>query len=283
VNFKDQWASHHITEDREFHLYNLDVEADILQEPAWVLFTNIKGLQQQLTDKVYSGVELTPEIIKFSNEEFVKKLKTDVSSFTIPEVYNGFYDNRQVSIPDDFNASDNNMPQIRLEELFTEENALLPKKIQAAAGDLEVLKAIRDKRIQTKSFDFDGVKYNQEDSATVIEQLEKEMKAMQAELDNLDDLARKFFIKKASNNGKGEELQKDYTGYFTLRSKADAYLKTLNEMLESLEPIFSGRTIPVEEIRSMIYTLKHEHEPEIKQKLNTWIEERAFSKDPELL
>jgi hypothetical protein len=33
----------------------------------------------------------------------------------------------------------------------------------------------------------------------------------------------------------------------------------------------------------MIYTLKHEHEPEIKQKLNTLIEERAFSKDPELL
>ena len=53
-------------------------------------------------------------------------------------------------------------------DIFSVDNASLPKKIRSSANDLEVLKAVNEKRIETKTFDFDGTKYKREEAAAVI-------------------------------------------------------------------------------------------------------------------
>lgn len=70
VNFKDQWASHPTTEDREDHLNQLAVEAEVLPDSAWVLFTNREELENSLTRKVYENVEMPADIVTVEGKEF---------------------------------------------------------------------------------------------------------------------------------------------------------------------------------------------------------------------
>ncbi|MBL7724820.1 MAG: M48 family metalloprotease [Chitinophagaceae bacterium] len=281
VNFKDQWASHPTTEDREDHLNQLAVEAEVLPDSAWVLFTNREELENNLTRKVYENVEMPADIVTMEGKEFEEKLRNDVQRYSLPDAYNGFYDNRQVAILENEEAIDLQVPGFA--ELFSAENASLSKKINAANNDLETLKAIADKRIDTKTFDFDGMKFKQNEALTAAGKLEQEIKDMQASLALLDKKAILFFYQRAQQKGNGayEELKNRYVEYFELRKKADAFLKQVNEMLESLQLIFSGQTISIEEINRMIGDLKGNHEPAFKRNLNAWIELNAFTKEPE--
>lgn len=281
VNFKDQWASHPTTEDREDHLNKLAVEAEVLPDSAWVLFTNREELENSLTRKVYENVEMPADIVTVEGKDFEEKLRNDVKKYSLPEAYNGFYDNRQVAIPEDEEAIDLAVPGFA--ELFNAENASLSKKINAANNDLETLKAIADKRIDTKTFDFDGMKFKQNEALTAAGKLEQEIKDMQANLALLDKKARFFFYQKAQQKGNGayDELKHRYAEYFELRKKADSFLKQVNEMLETLQLIYSGQTIGIEEINRMIGELKGNHEPAFKRNLNAWIEVNAFMREPE--
>ncbi|HKO82472.1 MAG TPA: M48 family metallopeptidase, partial [Chitinophagaceae bacterium] len=78
VNFKDQWASHPSTEDREKHLLQLSVDAEIIAEPAWALFSDKEGLQLQLTQKVYENAAINKkDIVVVDDSEFAAKLYGD--------------------------------------------------------------------------------------------------------------------------------------------------------------------------------------------------------------
>lgn len=127
------------------------------------------------------------------------------------------------------------------------------------------------------------MKFKQNEALTAAGKLEQEIKDMQANLALLDKKARLFFYQKAQQKGNGayEELKNRYAEYFELRKKADAFLKQVNEMLESLQLIFSGQTISIEEINRMIGELKENHEPAFKRNLNAWIELNAFAGEPE--
>jgi Zn-dependent protease with chaperone function len=79
INFKDQWASHPSTEDREKHLLQLSVDAEIVAEPAWALFRDKEQLQLQLTQKVYENATIDKkDVIVVGNSEFEAKLHGDI-------------------------------------------------------------------------------------------------------------------------------------------------------------------------------------------------------------
>lgn len=284
VNFKDQWASHPTTEDREKNLNDLAVPAETVHESAWVLFANKEQLQELLTQKIYEQVEKGKDIITINDKDFEEKLYHDVSRFSLPELYNGYYDGRQVAIID--------VEKIGLEEnapgpaeLFGPDNVALPKKINALANDIEVVKAIGDKRIQTKTFDFDGVKYKRTDAERVIAQLEAEQKNALAQLELADRQAMDFFyhlVLKQSGATKADEWKARYAEYFDLRRKADTFSSQLNEMMQSMAPIYEG-PVPIEQINTIIDDLKNGHEVALKRRLNEWIEIGVFANDPETM
>jgi Zn-dependent protease with chaperone function len=282
VNFKDQWASHPSTEDREQHLDALSVDAEVLQEPAWVLFDNPEQLQSRLTQKVYESAVAGQEVITISSHEFEEKFYGDIKRFSLPEAYNGFYDNRQVPVLDAGQLEAVQRSGVAsFEEIFSLQHAVLPKKIRAAAADIGLLKAIAEKSVYAKSFDFDGIKYAQQEAAAVAEKLEKEKQQQEQELEQLDKAAIGFFMEKAREKGAADELKNRYTDYFEQRRKADEFLRQVNTMLESLGPIYSGQTIPVSEINSMISTLKSVHEIQFKGWLKRWLALGVFDQEAE--
>lgn len=285
VNFKDQWASHPTNEDREKHLIELAIPAEIVTESAWKLFRNNEQLQSMLTKKVYEHLTIDKETEMIDNHVFETRLEHDTVKYNLPETYKGFYDNRQIDILTDeelatLTGTDEN---INFEDIFSTENASLTKKIKSAAADIEVLKAIEQKNIDAKTFDFDGIKYKAAEATAIAEQLENEVKQLQQELQHLDKKAIGFFFSKAKK--KNDETftgqQAAYKEYFELRRKADAYLEWMNKMLGELGPIFSGQTIPVEQINRMISDHKSNGEAVFKKKLQEWLTIGVYEDDPE--
>ncbi len=275
VNFKDQWASHPSTEDREKQLLQLSVEAEIIAEPAWALFRDKEQLQLQLTQKVYENATIDKkDIVVVDDSEFEAKLHGDIKQYRLPDEYNGFYDNRLIEVP----AAEDEKDVLRavagmetFEEIFSAENAALYKKIKSTNTDLEVLKAIANKNIQAKTFDFDGKKYKNEEASSIVEIIEKEMKQQQEELKSIDKKAILFFMDKAQEKGMKQALETKYKDYFDFRRKADHYLAQINKMLESMAPVYSGQTIPIDRINNMVGDLKAIYEPIIKKLIAEWI------------
>ena len=282
VNFKDQWASHPATNDRVEHLNKLGVNAELITEPAWVLFENKDDLQLQLTQKVYENAVKDKDVTTIEGREFEEKLYADIRQYSLPEEYNGFYDGRQVNIitADELTPGDGNTTW---EEIFSTDNASLPKKIKTNAADLEVLKAINEKHIQTKTFDFDGVKYKREDAPSVIAILQNEQEKEQTKLANLDKQAIHFFLDKAVQKGiaETERLKRLYAAYFENRLQADEFLKDVNCMLESLQPVFSGQTMQIAQITLLMNDLKSGHEVKFKDWLKRWMGLSVFDVNQE--
>jgi Zn-dependent protease with chaperone function len=284
VNFKDQWASHPATEDRVKHLNDLAVNAAIINEPAWVLFDDPEKLQAELTEKVYQNVPKDRETKTIDNQEFEQRLSADLSRLSYPDEYNGFYDNRQIAVMDVDIMTNNENTNDTFDEMFAPHNASLQKKINSTATDIEIVKAINDKRLQAKTFDFDGVKYKKSEAPQVLALLESEFEKQKTELKQLDRKAVHFFINKAAHKGtqEADDLKKSYNAYFESRKQADEFLKDINNMLDSLHLVFSGQTIPIDQINPLIANLKSHHERKFKDWLKQWLAQGFLDRQPEL-
>lgn len=274
VNYKDQWASHPNTDDREQHLNKLAVEAEEIQESAWVLFQQRHEIEESLTNKIFEHVTRTADLVTIGAKEFEERLLHDVNRFSYPEVYNGFYDNRDIAIPDP--VIDTPVATTRnFDELFSIENSSINKRLMATALDIEILKAIDENRIDTKTFDFDGVKFNRSESKEIVAQLEQEMKEMKASLDQWDKEAIQYFY------NKDESLKQDYAHYFEQRRNADRFLNVITEMMESLHPLYTNNNT-LEQVNHLINNLKEKYEPRFKKKLTHWRDTGVFDKEIEL-
>ena len=199
VNYKDQWASHPTTDDREQHLQHLAVVAEIVSQPAWELFQDREALQTALTKKVYEAVEIEPGTEIVDNQEFERKVEGDITLFNIPEEYKGFYDNRQIELPpaEEAFVSTPADANLSFDQLLTPDHLSIPSSIRSAATDIDMLRAIGNKTMQVKSFDFDGAKYESRDALKIADQLETEMKEQEARLKELDNRVISWFIARA--------------------------------------------------------------------------------------
>jgi Zn-dependent protease with chaperone function len=283
VNFKDQWASHPTTNDREAHLKQLGVVAEIREESAWVIFRDKEVVEKALTDKMFENVTRKDDTILFTDKEFEEKLQSDTVRYSFPEVYNGFFDARQIAIPEPTNG---HLPSTdrNFETIFSATNTLLPKKISAITNDIAILHAIVNNGIETKTFDFDGEKYSHHQAKEVLAQLEQELKSMQEELAILDREVIGYFYQEAGKKGDVQlvELKESYNIYYGHRREAERFLKCINGMMEPVNTIFSGATATIEEISELISDLKNDHEPAFKKELQLWIDKGLFNDQPDL-
>src|SRR6476646_3133338 len=95
VNFKDQWASHPTTEEREIRLDKLGVHTEPDTQLAWAIFRNSPEWQEKLTQQLY-GKLTASEITIINEENFESKYKTGLNEFSLPAEYKNFYDRRRI-------------------------------------------------------------------------------------------------------------------------------------------------------------------------------------------
>jgi Zn-dependent protease with chaperone function len=276
INYKNQWASHPNLDERKAHLdiLNINVEAD--EFPAWSVVNDPKYLQEQVTEKLYSQVKTESSLQLIDSNAFDEFYKKQTTDYTLPALYKGYYDRRFIDIKDwDIDELSNQKSSIDFNALFTEDNAQLQSSVNNNYEDIETLKAIRDKQIDTKSFDFDGVKYNREDCDAIIQQLEKEIEETQIILKQLDKDAFVLFNNYVAN------LNAVYNQFKTTNEKYDSYSLMVNELLEAMQPLYKGG-LTVDQVEVTISRVKNVHERALKKQINVLMSDGILAKETDV-
>jgi Zn-dependent protease with chaperone function len=281
VNFKNQWASHPTLQERKSYLNTFSLIADVDTAPAWTLFRNEEKWKLALTQQFYKT--LPAEEIKGQLElaQFEEMITGELQKFSFPSIFREFYNNRTIGEFDAVEVSKTPIIKQAFESVLTEQAFHLPKQISYLDQDKDVLRAIMNKEIHTDSFDFDGQKYSHHEAADILSQLEEESITLQKAMENLDQSVFRYFYGLAPLS-EAEALKDAYVQYFTMRKKADAFADGANKMFSLLSPVYSGETLTLEEINALVFSLKEEHEPIIKQELQFWLDNGVFNTDTEL-
>lgn len=277
INFKDQWASHPTLEERRAYVESFDLYLAPVEASAWTLFEGAASLKQQLTQKLYDHLPPGEEKTVVSAAEFEELYTRQVAGFAFPEVFKGYFDNRQIEILDkeSFTAP----ITLSFEELLSPEAVALPKHIEALQADIAALEAIEKKEVDSKTFDFDGHKYHRRDAPTVKVQLQQELEQLRQSLADTDKALFRFFYQQAATTApeKAARLEDAYTTYFRHRREAEAYVTRLNELAALLHPLYSGQSLQMEDVTRIIASLKEVHEPLLRQDLSAWTSAGAFA------
>jgi hypothetical protein len=249
INIKDQWASHPPREERTAHLEKLNVAAAKDTREAWVLFNNAGELQQQLTAFLYKNV--TAETKQHIDAAaFKEQYEQDISSFQLPPEYNGFFENRQLNDMNLDNVMNSNscsniiISAETFSSLFTEDWCALVKNLEGNEQDVLLLNAIIEKKIITKSFDYDGQKMKRAEANSQLEKLNEEIRLQQQQLQQHDELIAAFFYKAATINGEAAAslLKEKYEQHCSMKKLAAEFINSGQKMMDLLAPIFSGQS-----------------------------------------
>ncbi|MEQ1798903.1 MAG: M48 family metalloprotease [Lacibacter sp.] len=284
VNIKDQWASHPSTEDRIAKLEELSVPAAADNQPAWVLFNNPESLQKQLSSVIYKAVpeEMKKETI--NETAFTERYISEVNAYSLPQEYNGYYDNRQLNemdIETVFNQPFlHELNQAEFEKLFSNEKVALPKLILANQTDVQLLEAIISKQVDTKTFDYDGEKYNQDQAAVLLEKLKTETEQQKKQLQQQDEEVLSFFFTAAKKQSEvlANQLKLQYLTLLDDRKKIDQYFEICKRIVDLMAPLLQGQVVSIEAANEIAGGLRTESQT-LKIPLNGWIQLGAFDSD----
>jgi Zn-dependent protease with chaperone function len=239
VVVKDQWASHPSTEDREAHLLSLGIEAPEVNDSAWLLFSNLDKFQQVATNALYSEVKFqqSPELIDGHAFELITREQAKKYSFH--PVYMGFYDNRDITPfnPDELLKSSPSVPN-SLAEILTPEVLTLQTDMGGLEADIQMLVAISSEDSGIDTFDFDGKKYAQADSAALLETLRNEKESIIARLDKADQQIFLLYHNHASHLGRPNEAIAAYKEMFSICPELHKRINSLSNGLQKCSILY---------------------------------------------
>lgn len=276
VHYKDQWSSHPTRMEREKKLMELNIDATSDERIAWLVFINQEELGKELTTKVYSlsGVHETLEIV---NEQFFENNFTqEQEQNALPGIYKKYFNNRLPGAWDASVITQHAGNPFLLQDILTESVINLPEKIQATMDDINILDAIDKGQIETKSFDFDGVKYNRLAAPDIKKRLELELKQEQDLLATKDLDVIRFFYAKAAEKSQEKKYLSLLTEFFAVKENYENFRKNAEQMFEKLRPVYAGETLPLDTIHPLMTCLKNVDEPLLKKQLKNFLQAGVF-------
>jgi hypothetical protein len=215
-----------------------------------------------MTANLYKDAKQEGNIEQFDGHYFDEWYNKETASLMLPKLYKGFYDGRYVNIKDwDFDSPVDTIGIKNFDELFNEENGSLQSSITNNENDIATIKAIKEKQIDVKSFDFDGIKHDLSDCDEIIKTLEEEIALQTNKQIVLDKEAFLFFYEKAGENKK--EVTDLYKQYQAECKQNDDYTAIANDVLNTINPFYYGNN-SIEDVRSAVNTLKLTHEKKLK-------------------
>jgi Zn-dependent protease with chaperone function len=278
INYKNQWASHPTLNERKENLEQYSLAAEVDGTTAWSLFTNPEELKSLLTKHLYKSIPEQEVKGILATNEFEQMIDQHFKKISFPEIFEEYYDNRQVDVFDPNEVVQEAFVIKPFHEVLTKENIHLPKRISMLRQDIAMLNAISKKEIAVSSFDFDGKKYAAKEAATVVARLEAEIEQQQKELATLDKTLFRFFYAIAPW-ADAENLKQKYIDYFNERKDADHYLSKVNEMMESMAPLYQGNAT-IEQVHTIVADLKGVHDPVLKKLLQRWLDKNILHDQP---
>ncbi|MEO6733603.1 MAG: M48 family metallopeptidase [Ferruginibacter sp.] len=281
INIKNQWASHPPREERNMHLHQLNILADSDARPAWVIFNNAEELQQKLSDVVYRLVPAEQLHQHMNAVAFKEKYQEDIETYSLPKEYNGYYDDSQMNelnLDMVFGGAEGTVPnKNNFAALFADEWIELIKKQAGDQQDVEILKAITEKRIKVKTFDYDGDKMAKVEAPTLLEQLQATVAHQQKQIQQHEEAIAVFFYNAAlaNSNEAATTLKEKYTAHFGLKKSLETFINSGRQVLDLLSPLLGGETVSIENAEKMAKGLRAESST-LKPMVKKWLTEGIY-------
>ena len=276
INFKNQWASHPTLEERKTHLELLSINVAPEEVSAWKLFDHADRLQEQMTEILYRSVKREPDFETLDGSNFEEFHSKERDKYKLPLIYQGYYTSRYIELNDWQIESLVSMDTTKsFDQLFSKENGLLQTSINNNRKDLGLVRAIKEKKFDLKTFDFDGVKYELKDCDPIIEKLEEEIEVEQERLKMLDKEAFIFFYRNAKERSR--EIKFGYLHFQSVNRECDECLATANQILSITQPFYEGG-LTLERINTDLAELKNV-ETKFKSSLTKLMDEKIIGVD----
>ncbi|MDQ3190232.1 MAG: hypothetical protein M3Q58_01415, partial [Bacteroidota bacterium] len=271
--YKDQWASHPSTEDRETHLNKLNIKSENINGIAWLVFKNPNQLQKEMTEFLYKNVTFTGTPCDLSNEEFKLRINEKRKKYQLHKEYNGFYENRNISFFDPLKV-DEELKKLHFndhKEIFTNENKNVIYQIEGLKQDIFSLEAINKKELKVKTFEYEGQKFKQADAGEILKRLQIDLKNKEKDIEILEISILNFFLQKAKEKNSSEELINTYTISCAIFKQSEIDLEYHRDVINLIIPIYN-EALPIEEVNSIMRNVKHKEEF-IKKRLEQMLED----------
>lgn len=225
LNIKDQWASHPSTEDRIRALEKLNIiKENSNNNPAIQLFSSPKVIEENITEKLFSSVQYENEINSLTLQKFQEEFTEMYNKNNFAKAYNGYYDDKNILLFD-VESITNFEQEETMETLFSKEKVDMVYEYIALENDKNVLTSISNKEYAIKTFDYDGQKYKADETAILIDKLDKALANMQAKVMENDINIYKFFYKKAQSKQNEGELKRKYLDFFKMDKESDQQIE----------------------------------------------------------
>lgn len=273
---KDQWASHPSTEDRiakleKTNLVNNDKENSLANE----LFQDVSKLQMKLTDKMFMEVKYESTPNSYSLENFKTEYEKEYVKNTFSKSFNGYYDNKN-PIQFDFNEINTAKKSLSLDDLFNNKNVTLNYEGEALQNDIDTIKQISDKTLKVKTFDYDGKKYNQKDSGSLLVKLQDELKFINNSIKENDISIFQFFQKSEQTLNKTSKIVQLYKDFFEFDKEYDANFDVYTKLSDKLQ--FINFTTPTDQIKTNFNDAKH-LEFRLKENIKQMMSDNKYSSE----
>jgi Zn-dependent protease with chaperone function len=233
VIINDQWSSHPSNEDRGAALTIINLNAPVVNEPAWVIFNNPEQLQILLTDEIYAGAKLNEGFSVINLEGFKADFYNAISQNSFHDAYKGYYDGRGITrfdVEDPINMVTDTT--FTFEELFTDAHCSLPKTIERMEQDISTLNTLITAQNDIKTFDYKGNKYIKNEAQTISGLIDHERHESVKQLESLDKNIFIFFYNKSNTGEARDLLVAKYSLLFKYQADAiqdyDLYNKTMS-------------------------------------------------------
>lgn len=281
INFRNQWASHPTLEERKDHLDRLGLELPADEGSAWNLFQEPVALQEKVTSSLYRTVTFDGPVDVYDERQFEMQYLGRKAEYALPAEYKGFYEGRYIETRDwdlEEMRGEAYVP-LRFEDIFNEETGQLQAAIGSNKKDAELARAIKEKKIDVKTFDFDGVKYDARDGEKVALLLEKEVEAQVERQRKLDKEAFLYFVHRPG--AQSVRVLENYRQWKRYHALYDEYVQMVNRVLQKIRPLYAGG-LGLEEVNSIVRGLKEKEEKDLKRKYTELEETGILAGDEEL-
>jgi Zn-dependent protease with chaperone function len=267
IIIRDQWASHPTIADREEKLNDLNIIVEPITESAWLLFKDAAALQQQQTEQLYSYISNYNELEIIDLDSFKKYFEAETTAYSFNKAYKDFYNSRPIT---NFNIDETLLSateplQTGFNDLFTDYNCNLPLAIAGMKTDITLLDTIMvSKSDEINTFDFEGIKYEQQDAESIQETINKEIEEAEHQIEQLDKEIFLFFLQTAKN----DQLKKSLTDHYKkiLKYQQDSQLDYDNytNIMADINPIY--KSMLVEDIYTTVNRV-YKNEKAIKARI----------------
>lgn len=255
---KDQWASHPTTTERISRLEKTcsskKYDSDLLANS---LFSDIIKTQKKITNNLFESVYYEGATKAIEHEKFLEEYKREVLSNSFSKIYNGYYDSRN---PVNFDLKhDADHPEIiTKDELFSDEIMDIVHSSISLKNDIQTLTDISNKTIFVKTFDYNGVRFNNKDAGKLIEELSPQLERINELLKANDLKIYKYFSGLEEKLDKAKELKQLYKEFFDFDKLFDSKYEIYTDLLNDLK--FTSVTTRLDKIRTNFKKIKIKEE-----------------------